>query len=255
MTFSFPIRDSYKITQKFGESLLNYTPLKGHPGLDIAASTATPIMATAEGIIVYAAEDSSGYGVNIKQLVSFNEPNKFFEFIYAHLLRCEVKNGDRVVRGQTIGLMDSTGRSTGSHLHFGARILARRKPTSDEETVSHFNIDYALLEPNNGFRGYIDPLPFLEEIPESVYPVDNRYGQPSPEKSWDSWWREHTWELRHEKYARERLAKAGLTRHFDQAKKAMVYGFWDIDTVVEPALVSLYREITKPEYLKRIGKL
>ena len=88
-----------------------------HQGIDLAAPAGTPIYATADGTVGEAGWNSGGYG----NLVKLNH-GRGIETRYAHLSRVLVSAGQRVARGQLIGHMGSTGRSTGSHLHYEVRI-------------------------------------------------------------------------------------------------------------------------------------
>lgn len=92
--------------------------LHGYNGVDLAAALGTKIMAAAEGrvLISKAAGWNGGYG----NYVVIEHPNGT-QTLYAHLAQPLVVVGQRVSQGQTIGLMGSTGRSTGSHLHFEIR--------------------------------------------------------------------------------------------------------------------------------------
>jgi murein DD-endopeptidase MepM/ murein hydrolase activator NlpD len=85
----------------------------GHLGIDIGNVTGTPIYAADDGYIVLAGQDTWGYG----NQVLIDHGNGFLTR-YAHLHRIHVKAGASVKKGQQIGLMGSTGRSTGPHLHF-----------------------------------------------------------------------------------------------------------------------------------------
>jgi murein DD-endopeptidase MepM/ murein hydrolase activator NlpD len=76
----------------------------------------TAVYATADGV-VDRAEWSGGYG-NLVEI----DHGKGLQTRFGHLSRVLVHSGDRVVRGQLIALMGSTGRSTGSHLHYEVRI-------------------------------------------------------------------------------------------------------------------------------------
>jgi|KBSSwiStaDraftv2_1062776.scaffolds.fasta_scaffold812578_1 murein DD-endopeptidase MepM/ murein hydrolase activator NlpD len=87
-----------------------------HAGIDLAAPAGTPIYATADGV-VDRAEWSGGYG-NLVEI----DHGKGLQTRFGHLSRILVRPGDRVVRGQEIAMMGSTGRSTGSHLHYEVRI-------------------------------------------------------------------------------------------------------------------------------------
>ncbi len=109
--FAMPVRGSYRYTSGFG-------PRWGrmHSGADFAASHGTPIYSTADGVVTHAGW-LSGYGRLIKIQHEFG-----IETRYAHLARIRVKVGQRVSRGDRIGDMGSSGRSTGTHLHYEVRI-------------------------------------------------------------------------------------------------------------------------------------
>lgn len=87
-----------------------------HAGVDIPGAIGTPVYATADGIVARA-ERSGGYG----NLVEVNH-GRGIATRYGHLSRILVAPNARVSRGQVIALMGSTGRSTGSHLHYEVRI-------------------------------------------------------------------------------------------------------------------------------------
>jgi murein DD-endopeptidase MepM/ murein hydrolase activator NlpD len=115
-----PVKE-FRYTSGFG---VRGNPFGGHggemhPGMDMAAPTGTPVYATADGI-VGRAERAGGYG-NLIQL----EHGKGLESRYGHLSEILVHDGQRVHRGDLIGLVGSTGRSTGSHLHYEVRIDGR----------------------------------------------------------------------------------------------------------------------------------
>jgi murein DD-endopeptidase MepM/ murein hydrolase activator NlpD len=87
-----------------------------HAGVDIPGRVGTPVYATADGV-VGRAERAGGYG-NLVEL----EHGKGIQTRYGHLSKLLVEANTKVTRGQLIGLMGSTGRSTGSHLHYEVRI-------------------------------------------------------------------------------------------------------------------------------------
>jgi murein DD-endopeptidase MepM/ murein hydrolase activator NlpD len=91
-----------------------------HAGIDLAGPAGTPIYATADGIVAESGYNSGGYG----NLVKLNH-GRGIETRYGHLSSMMVSPGQRVTRGQMIGRMGSTGRSTGSHLHYEVRIDGR----------------------------------------------------------------------------------------------------------------------------------
>jgi murein DD-endopeptidase MepM/ murein hydrolase activator NlpD len=90
-----------------------------HAGVDIPGPIGTPIYATADGIVGRTGW-VGGYG-NLIEL----EHGKGIQTRYGHLSSISVTPGTRIKRGQLIGLMGSTGRSTGSHLHYEVRIDGR----------------------------------------------------------------------------------------------------------------------------------
>lgn len=89
---------------------------RNHQGIDLAAPTGTPVYATADGI-VSRADWFSSYGLFISI-----EHGGEMQTRYAHLSRLAVAEGERVKKGEIIGYVGSTGRSTGPHLHYEVRI-------------------------------------------------------------------------------------------------------------------------------------
>ncbi len=85
----------------------------GHRAIDYAASSGTPIRATADGTVTSAGWSKAGYG----NLISIRH-NSTYSTNYAHLSKFAVKSGQKVKQGQTIGYVGSTGFSTGPHLHY-----------------------------------------------------------------------------------------------------------------------------------------
>jgi murein DD-endopeptidase MepM/ murein hydrolase activator NlpD len=90
-----------------------------HAGLDIAADRGSPVYATADGMVTQAAREGA-YG----QLVIVDH-GYGLETRYGHLSAYKVKPGDQVKRGDVLGLVGSSGRSTGSHLHYEVRVNGR----------------------------------------------------------------------------------------------------------------------------------
>ena len=86
-----------------------------HAGIDLAASHGTPVVATAAGVVTLA-----GYAGNYGNLVIVRHGSGV-ETRYAHLSRLAVGRGSTISRGQVIGYVGSTGRSTGPHLHYEIR--------------------------------------------------------------------------------------------------------------------------------------
>jgi murein DD-endopeptidase MepM/ murein hydrolase activator NlpD len=107
-------------TSNFG---IRSDPFRGsaamHAGVDIRGPVGTPIYATADGFVAEA-DRRGGYG----NLVEISH-GKGIATRYGHLSKILVRPGQRIERGQMIALMGSTGRSTGSHLHYEVRIDGR----------------------------------------------------------------------------------------------------------------------------------
>ncbi|HZJ82956.1 MAG TPA: peptidoglycan DD-metalloendopeptidase family protein [Clostridia bacterium] len=93
-----------------------------HAGIDIAAPTGTPIYAADGGTVNYSAFNSGGYGNLIK--ISHGGG---ITTSYAHMSSRVASKGNKVSKGQLIGYVGSTGRSTGPHLHFEVRVNGSRK--------------------------------------------------------------------------------------------------------------------------------
>ncbi len=109
--FDIPVKSNFRFTSGFGQRWGRL-----HAGTDFAGPVGTPIYATADGVVV-SASWSSGYGRLIKIQHEFG-----IETRYAHLNAMHVSVGQRVSRGQRIGDMGNSGRSTGPHLHYEVRV-------------------------------------------------------------------------------------------------------------------------------------
>lgn len=114
---SSPIRGSYRFTSSFGgRSDPKTGGWRQHNGTDMAGPLGTTITTAADGVVTFAARQSS-YG----RLVKIRH-KQGFETYYAHLNTINVKVGQKVSRGDKIGSMGTSGRSTGVHLHYEIRI-------------------------------------------------------------------------------------------------------------------------------------
>lgn len=112
--FDMPIKSAFRYTSGYG---MRWGRM--HNGTDFAGKHGTPILATADGVVVHA-DWLSGYGRLIKIKHEFG-----IETRYAHLAKIRVKVGQRVSRGDHIGDMGNSGRSTGTHLHYEIRKQGR----------------------------------------------------------------------------------------------------------------------------------
>ncbi|MDI6703925.1 MAG: M23 family metallopeptidase [bacterium] len=109
-----------EISSFFGPRISPFTKrMAFHKGLDIVAPIGTPIKATASGKISYTGWKEY-YGLNI----IINHGNRY-KTVYGHLSKIKVKKGGKVKRGDVIGLLGNTGRSTGPHLHYEFRVNNR----------------------------------------------------------------------------------------------------------------------------------
>lgn len=109
--FALPVKSAFRFTSGFG---MRWGRM--HKGTDFAASHGTPIYTTADGVVI-SADWSQGYGKLVKIQHAFG-----IETRYAHMSKILVKVGQRVSRGEQIGAMGNTGRSTGTHLHYEVRV-------------------------------------------------------------------------------------------------------------------------------------
>jgi len=100
----------FPVTEPIGVSQGYYAL---HRGVDIRAPKGTPTVAVASGVVIEVREQAFGYGKHVRIAHAGT-----ISSLYAHLDEIEVSVGDKVVKGQEIGQVGSTGWSTGSHLHF-----------------------------------------------------------------------------------------------------------------------------------------
>lgn len=129
-----PLPDG-KITQRFGENPEYYATygLAGHEGVDFGAPVGTPVYAAHDGVASLI-RDHAVYGNYI--LLDSDTVQTLYAHLSAALRTGAVRAGDK------IALSGNTGTSTGPHLHFGVR----PKPIAYD----------------NGYRGYVDPEPYME---------------------------------------------------------------------------------------------
>jgi murein DD-endopeptidase MepM/ murein hydrolase activator NlpD len=116
--------DSFWMTSTFGR---RWDPFNGgrrmHTGIDLAGQVGLKVFATGDGLVIAAENAKNGYG---KEVII----NHGFGYIsrYAHLHKISVKRGQEIKRGQFIGNLGSTGRSTGPHLHY--EVIYQDKPVN-----------------------------------------------------------------------------------------------------------------------------
>ena len=124
------------LTAGFGQRRSPFTGQRQmHEGVDIANTVGTPVIAPADGIVTYTGP-LGGFG----DVVSVDHGHKISTF-YAHLQQHKVSQGQRVRRGDVIGLVGTTGRVTGPHLHYEIQVndvsVDPTKYVIDQETVKY----------------------------------------------------------------------------------------------------------------------
>lgn len=110
--FIWPVPQFYKVSSQYGQRGRRH-----HDGIDIPAPRGTPIVAVDNGVVVYSDDGIRGYG----NMIVIAHSEEIFT-VYAHNRSNKVDKGDKVKKGQVIGLVGNTGRSTGPHLHFEIRV-------------------------------------------------------------------------------------------------------------------------------------
>ncbi len=98
-----------------------YKTSRFHAGLDFAAPTGTPIYATANGVVKIAGNLGNGYGNHVVINHGYG-----YQTLYGHMYRVKAQKGQRVTRGEIIGYVGSTGKSTGPHCHYEVHKNGRR---------------------------------------------------------------------------------------------------------------------------------
>lgn len=158
-TMSYPLQPIF-INQKFGEvANLDYYKkngivFTGHNGIDYMAKHGQPIYAAHDGVAYPEVDSKQGHGVIVitRETYPYENIQAYFKTIYWHLIdNIPVQAGQIVKKGDIIGYADSTGLSTGDHLHFGL------KPMYGSDPYESSNI-----EQNNGYTGAIDPTPYFD---------------------------------------------------------------------------------------------
>lgn len=127
-----PVTSSRAMSSGFG---LRVHPvlggLRAHKGIDLPAATGTPIHASADGVVAKA-DWLGGYGLLVQL-----EHGAGMETRYGHMSRIAVAEGQRVRKGDVIGYVGTTGRSTGPHLHYEVRIAGEAvNPVPYMQTVA-----------------------------------------------------------------------------------------------------------------------
>lgn len=235
--FLFPPLKKMRLTQPFGVDYLgnngpggkSYADIglaKGHNGWDLSAQTGTEVFAACDGEIQYT-EGGQGFGNDMR----LRSRADGLEIVHGHLLDAVAKSGP-VKRGDLIAHTNNTGFSTGPHLHWGVRKIFWRADGSGPYVENY----------DNGFYGYIDPTPLFSPDVFDL-PVDQQYGltnQTPGVPSEIEWMKTNVWFFKNLK----RLMSP-------RERNAFRYGFWDLRTVLDPAMYQVWTEMTKPEAVRR----
>lgn len=162
------------ISQWFAENpdLYAFMGLKGHNGIDIVRAHGTPMYAVEDGTILEVNDDPKGFGKHIRLISDKSTLNAYREWTYGHCSATFVTVGQKVTAGQVVANMGNTGFCVsgatpfwknnpyaGTHLHLGLRLLT--KPRRGGWTYPESNIRIDVIDYRNGFKGAIDPAPYL----------------------------------------------------------------------------------------------
>jgi murein DD-endopeptidase MepM/ murein hydrolase activator NlpD len=209
-----------------GKSYADIGLKNGHNGWDLSCVTGTEVFAAIDGELTYT-DGGTGYGRDIR----VKDKEKGIEVVYGHLLNLVGADKRQVKAGDLIAFSNNTGFSTGPHLHFGIRFF------SYQGTAGPF-----IKDGNNGYFGYVDPTPYFAPDVFDL-PVDKQYGltnQTLGVPSEIEWQKTNEWVFKN-------LKRLLTTREM----KALRYGFWDLRTVLDPAMFPVWSEMHKPAYLKK----
>ena len=120
--YLWPVPGYTNLSSLFAGRIDPFTKRKAtHTGIDVPAPKGTKVLAAKSGVVITSDYNRGGYGNYV--VVSHGNGNTT---LYAHLSSRSVKEGDTVKQGQTVGLVGTTGRSTGNHLHYEIRVNGTR---------------------------------------------------------------------------------------------------------------------------------
>jgi len=194
----------FKVNQGFGVNGAYYQAhginVKGHNGIDLQAYHGQPVYACHDGIAYFETDADQGEGVVIRTALQYDytsprNPNgqAYFKTVYWHLcdavkdpqfkspvLSYQQANrgiGMPVKRGDIIGYADSTGLSTGDHLHWALKPIQASLTANPEDATDIGIGQFANIEQLNGYLGAIDQTPYFNgryanEATENLNPAD-----------------------------------------------------------------------------------
>lgn len=155
------ILKQYRVTSQYGPRKNPLPPYdqQFHTGIDLVGKEVNdPIESFTEGDVIFAGEGKTGTGIGGFGWVVLVKDRNGYVHMYAHLAKesLKVKVDDHVVTGQVLGVMGSTGKSTGKHLHYEVR----RKSS-----------------PSYGFNYHVDPMDYLISLCQDGWHYYNRQGR------------------------------------------------------------------------------
>lgn len=178
----YPVRP-FGVNQGFGVNGAYYQKnginIKGHNGIDMRATHGQPVLAAHDGTAFFETDDQQGEGVVLLSNEQFDYKGTQcnMKTIYWHLCDAQKEpkfkspvldyqqkhkgTGMPIKRGDVIGYADSTGFSTGDHLHFGLKPIVSGVAHNIIDATDSGIGDWKNLEPTNGYLGAIDPMPYF----------------------------------------------------------------------------------------------
>jgi len=230
MELRLPLKDIH-VTQPFGMNYVDFYQqlgLLGHNGTDFRAKNGCKLYAAHDGVVRYCGTDSGG-GVEIDL---WNKEGKY-KTIYYHLKKYIVTRGQEVKAGDLIGYCDNTGKyTTGSHLHFGLK----------ETDKDGYTLNW-----DNGYKGAINAGPYFTKAYNGFTIGSKDYDK---SRSYQRYYRVAKRNLANEMktalYMARRLKRLPNNEEINMA----IWGGWDIESIMNPAMYELCSQLKKSEYLE-----
>lgn len=243
MKLKLPLKH-IQVNQPFGVNYLDFYKqwgLKGHNGIDFKARNGCPVYAAHSGKVLFEGKDGDG-GVSIVlwNKIASSIDNELYKTIYYHLKETIVKIGQDIIVGDKIGLANNTGKfTTSDHLHFMIKMTDGRGNTINLE---------------NGYKGAMDPSFYFPKNWDRSRAY-HRYGK---ERSWlaeyylrfapqniVNRWTEAG------RYLHKRMLRMGYASPVLSGEQvnAILYGAWDADAILNPAMYENWSQLTKAEYV------
>lgn len=154
------------VTQWFGEWRQCYIDMgmKGHNGIDLARGVGEPHYAVEDATVVHVKDDPDGYGKHVRFL---SKDGKRL-WVFAHCSKIFVQQNQEIKEGDLVCLEGATGHVSGPHLHLGLRLT---KLTKTGWSYEGSPIKFKILNYDNGYKGSIDPAPYLFNVNSKSYKI------------------------------------------------------------------------------------